>query len=66
MSFVYVRGNGAKHRVMHLASYDRLGNMVGALCGNSLPFNTSCNLPLGRPICKKCLAEETRIRRLQP
>ena len=52
--FVYRRGSGAKRRVMHLAGYDRLGNYAGVLCGSDYPFNTSCNLPLGLKVCRRC------------
>ena len=52
--FVYQRGSGSKRRVMHLAGFDRLGRFSGVLCGSALPFNTSCNLPLGQPTCRRC------------
>jgi hypothetical protein len=45
-------------RVMHLAGYDRLGKFAGALCGIRHQFNRSCNLPLGRRTCKRCLKIE--------
>lgn len=64
--FVYVRGDGARHRVMHLAAYDRLGRYAGPLCGIGLPFNTSCNLPLARPVCKRCRKEEVRLMESHP
>lgn len=47
---------GRRGRVMHYASFDRLGNMTGtALCGRS-GFSRSINAPwgLGRPICRDC------------
>lgn len=56
--FVYKRGKGAKRRVMHLAGYNRLGSFAGVLCGSKLPFDTSCNLPLGLRVCKRCSAIE--------
>lgn len=52
--YLYKRGRGARNRVMHLPEYDRRGNCVGAACKTKLELNTSCNLPLGLPICKKC------------
>ena len=51
--FLYRRGHGARRRVMHLAEYNRSGEIIGALCG-SKRLNTSINLPLGLPICKEC------------
>jgi hypothetical protein len=59
--FVFRRGHGAKRRVMHLAGYDRLGRFAGPLCGSELNLDTSCNLPLGRPICKQCLDVERKL-----
>jgi hypothetical protein len=52
---------GHPRRKMHLASFDRLGNFADALCGIGHDFNRSCNLPLGRPRCKNCLAVEERL-----
>ena len=52
--YLYRRGRGAKRRVMHLAEYDKRGGVVGAACGSGVDLNTSCNLPLGQPVCKKC------------
>jgi hypothetical protein len=52
--FVWKRGDGSKRRVNHLAGFNRLGQFAGALCGSSLDFDTSCNLPLGKPTCKRC------------
>jgi hypothetical protein len=59
--FVYKRGKGAKRRVMHLAGYNRLGSFVGVLCGSTMPFDTSCNLPLGIRVCKRCAAVERKL-----
>lgn len=39
--------------VMHLADHNRLGAIVGALCG-ARGFSRSCNLPLGQPVCTDC------------
>lgn len=57
--FIYERGK--PRRKMHLSGFDRLGRFSGALCGSPLPFNTSCNLPLGRPTCKRCLKVEREL-----
>jgi hypothetical protein len=59
--FVYKRGQGAKRRVMHLAGYNRLGAFAGVLCGSQVAFNTSCNLPLGQRVCKRCKATERKL-----
>ncbi|TZG24901.1 hypothetical protein [Sphingomonas montanisoli] len=48
--------------IMHLAEYDRLGGIVGALCGKR-DFLRSCNLPLGRARCAACAQIEARIQR---
>ena len=45
-----------KRRVMHLATFDRNGQMTGhAWCGRG-PFRRSINAPfgLGRRICEDC------------
>jgi hypothetical protein len=54
MRFLYERGH--KRRVMHLCGYDpRTGEpTMSALCGIKLAFNTTCNLPLGQRVCKRC------------
>lgn len=53
--YLYQRGKGASRRVMHLAEYDRFGNVAGTLCRVAgIRYNTSSNLPLGQPVCKKC------------
>lgn len=54
MRYLYERGH--KRRVMHLCGHDpRTGEpTMHALCGMVLPFNTTCNLPLGRRVCKLC------------
>lgn len=59
--YVYRRGEGAKRRVMHLAGYDRLGRFAGVLCGSDLDFNTSCNLPLGQRVCRRCRRIEDEL-----
>lgn len=61
--FVYKRGQGAKRRVMHLAGYDRLGEYAGPLCRTTMPLDTSCNLPLGQPTCKRCSKVEQELSR---
>ena len=58
--FLYKRGKGARKRVMHLPEYNRHGEIIGTMCHTKLELDTSCNLPLGRPICKKCKAEASR------
>lgn len=57
--YVYQRGEGAKRRVMHLAAYNRLGGIVGSLCGRT-DFDTSINVPLGQKICSRCCAEHNK------
>lgn len=54
----FVWETGKPRRVMHLSSYDRLGGFAGALCGIPHNFNRSCNLPLGKRICRRCIAIE--------
>lgn len=61
MTFLY-HPNGAM-TVMHLADYNRLGAVVGALCGEG-GFSRSCNLPLGRTICSDCQQAAAEIDRL--
>ena len=61
MSERYIWETGHRRRKMHLAAYDRLGRFVGALCGIPHQFNRSCNLPLAKGVCKRCLAEERRL-----
>lgn len=63
--YLYNRGQGAKRRVMHVAAFDRFGNVAGSWCNRS-DFNTSINLPLGLPVCKKCKAEMNRRTPEQP
>lgn len=57
MRYLYKRGDGVNRRVMHLTPFDsRTGQpTMQPLCDSTLQFNTTCNLPLGRPICKRCL-----------
>jgi hypothetical protein len=57
----YIWQSGASRRKMHLAGYDRLGRFAGALCGIQHDFNRSCNLPLGRKTCKRCIAVESKL-----
>ncbi len=52
--YLYKRGKGAATRVMHLPEFNRRGEVIGAACKTTIALNTSCNLPLGRPVCKKC------------
>lgn len=62
--FIYERGK--PRRKMHLAGFDRLGRFAGALCDSPIPFNTSCNLPLGRVTCKRCLKVERLLSQDRP
>lgn len=64
--YAYQRGKGAKRRVMHLAAYDRLGNWTGALCDTKTPVNTTINMPLALPVCKRCLKIEASLIQGQP
>lgn len=58
MRYLYRRGPGAARRVVHLTPYDpRTGDpTMQPLCGraNGITFDTTINLPLGRPLCKRC------------
>lgn len=56
MRYLYQRGSGADRRVMHLARFDQFGNLsMEPICGrHTAQFNTTCNFPLGRPLCKWC------------
>jgi len=58
MRYLYRRGHGARRRVMHLTPYDpRTGQpTMSALCGSRQAFDTTCNLPLGQRVCRRCLA----------
>lgn len=60
MRYLYQRGSGSKRRVMHLCGYDTFTGepSMQPICGrvNGLQFNTTCNFPLGRPVCKRCNA----------
>ena len=59
--FLYKRGRGAKRRVMHLCRFDLITGQptMEPLCGRNrgVLFDTTCNVPWGRPTCKDCLAE---------
>lgn len=61
MRYLYRRGKGASRRVMHLCGYDQYTGepTMQPLCGIDQPFNTTCNLPLGRT-CKRCLMKVRR------
>lgn len=58
MRYLYQRAPGAKRRVVHLCGYDpRTGEpTMEPICGrtNGLHFNTTINVPLGQPLCKRC------------
>ena len=57
MRYLYKRGAGARRRVMHLTPFDPWTGepTMRPLCGSSLRFDTTCNLPLGGRVCKNCL-----------
>jgi hypothetical protein len=57
----FIWETGHPRRKMHLAGYDRLGRFSGALCGVEHAFNRSCNLPLGKPTCLRCIAVEQSL-----
>ncbi len=41
---------------MHIQKFNSLGaGLMESHCNSTIPFNTTCNFPLGRRICKKCL-----------
>jgi hypothetical protein len=53
--YIYERGRG-RRRVMHIQKFNSLGaGLMESHCNSTIPFNTTCNFPLGRRICKKCL-----------
>lgn len=56
MLYLYRRGHSALRRVMHLTPYDpRTGKpTMQPLCMTGGPYDTTCNLPLGLRICKRC------------
>ena len=58
MNYLYRRGRGAKRRVMHLSEYDpRSGRpLLTPICGSNYEFNTTINVPMGQPVCKRCKA----------
>jgi len=52
---MYRRGKGVKRRVVHLATYDKRGQIDGTWCQQTtVRLDTSCNLPLGLRVCKRC------------
>jgi hypothetical protein len=53
VTFVLRRGPGALRRSAHIAKFNQLGDITGALCGR--PVNMSSNVPWGQPRCKDCL-----------
>lgn len=48
--------------LMHIADHDRLGAVIGALCGER-EFSRSCNLPLGCQVCGECSRIEAALRK---
>lgn len=61
--FIYERGK--KNRKMHISKYNEKGEIVGAMCGINLAFNTTINRPfaLGRQICIPCQVHSGEIHR---
>ena len=58
--FIWRAGHGT---VMHVAEYDRIGNLtMRSLCAARIPFNRTINMPfrLGRPVCKRCAVKSER------
>ena len=60
--FLYNRGKGAKRRTIHIAVYNKSGEIAGSWCGRT-DFNTSINLPLGLRLCKACLKNRNKEQR---
>lgn len=59
-SFIWRAGHGT---VMHIAEYDRFGNLtMRSICEARIPFNRTINMPfgLGRRTCKRCLRSAAR------
>lgn len=58
MRYLYQRGTDPRRRrVMHLAGHDPLTGepVMRPICGRvRLRFDTTCNFPLGQPVCKWC------------
>lgn len=60
MRYLYKRGRGALRRVVHLCRCDELGEpTMEPICGRGggLLFDTTCNVPWGRRLCKRCRAK---------
>lgn len=57
MQYLFKRGEGSTKRVMHIERTTSTGeHSMQPLCGNyRVTYDTTCNLPLGRPTCKECL-----------
>ena len=52
--YVFEAGK-SKRRVMHVQRFTPTGEgLAAAMCGIGLPFNRSINVPLAKPICKRC------------
>jgi hypothetical protein len=71
MRYLYKRGKGAKRRVMHLCGYDpRTGQpTMDPLCRQGAGwglFDTTCNFPLGQPVCKRCSRMAVACRATRP
>jgi hypothetical protein len=49
---------------MHLCRFDQFGTAtMQPICGRNggLDFDTTCNLPLGLRVCKRCRADLTHM-----
>lgn len=60
--YVFEAGKSAR-RVMHLQRFTATGvGLAASLCNAPHNFNRAINVPLAKPICKRCLriAAETR------
>lgn len=64
MRYLYDRSPGAKRRVMHLCGYSPTTGQptMQPICGRNygVQFNTTCNFPLGQPVCKRCMGAAQR------
>ena len=56
MRYLYRRGPGARRRVMHLTLHDPVSGAptMTPLCGSSARLDTTINVPMGRPTCRRC------------
>lgn len=56
MTYLLKRGKGGRRRKAHLCAFDRFGSpTMRPICGRvGLDFDTTSNVPWGRPLCKRC------------